>query len=72
MSICDLKLGEKAYIDSISGDNKLKKRLMSLGCTEGAEVCLKNCAPFGDPLVVNLRGCDFCIRKKDAKNIFVK
>jgi len=67
-----LKLGDIAYIHSISGDNKLKKRLMSLGCTEGAEICLKNCAPFGDPLVVTMRGCDFCIRKKDAKNISIK
>jgi ferrous iron transport protein A len=72
VSITDLKLGEKAYIHSINGDNKLMKRLMALGCTEGTEVCLKNCAPFGDPLVINLRGCDFCIRKKDAKNISIK
>lgn len=69
MSICDLKLGEKAYIQSIKGNEKLAKRLMALGCIEGTEVCLKNKAPLGDPLVINLRGCDFCIRKKDAKNI---
>lgn len=71
MSICDLKLGEKAYIHSIKGNEKLAKRLMALGCIEGTEVCLKNKAPFGDPLVINLRGCDFCIRKNDAKNISI-
>lgn len=72
MSICDLKLGEKARVNSITGNAKLKKRLMSLGCTEGAEIRLKNRAPLGDPLVINFRGCDFCIRKKDAENIFVE
>ena len=72
MSICDLELGEKAYIHSIAGNEKLMKRLMALGCIEGTEICLKNSAPFGDPLIINLRGCDFCIRKKDAKNISIK
>lgn len=69
MSICDLKLGQKAFIKSINGDEKLAKRLLALGCIEGTEVMLKNLAPFGDPLVINLRGFDLAIRKKDAKNI---
>ena len=71
MSICDLKLGEKALIATISGDEKLAKRLLALGCIEGTEVSLKASAPFGDPIIINLRGFNLAIRKKDAKNIFV-
>lgn len=72
MSICDLKLGETALIESICGNEKLIKRLLALGCIEGTEVALKASAPFGDPIVISLRGFNLAIRKKDAKNIFIK
>lgn len=71
MSLCDLKLGEKGKINSIKGDLKLAKRLSALGLVEGTEVELKRVAPLGDPLVINIRGFDLAIRKKDAKNIFL-
>lgn len=72
MSICDLKPGEKALIDYVCGDEKLAKRLLALGCIEGTEVAYKASAPFGDPIIINFRGFNLAIRKKDAKNIFVK
>ncbi|MBD7914059.1 ferrous iron transport protein A [Clostridium sp. Sa3CUN1] len=71
MSLCDLNLGEKAIIKEISGDEKLAKRLLALGCIEGTEIELKRVAPLGDPIIINLRGFDLAIRKKDAKNIFL-
>ena len=71
MSICDLKLGEKAIINKINGNNKLSKRLSALGLIEGTEIELKRVAPLGDPIVINLRGFDLAIRKKDAKNILL-
>ena len=69
MCICDLKLGEKATIHAISGNDKLSKRLSALGLIQGTEIELKRVAPLGDPLIVNLRG--LAIRKKDAKNILL-
>ncbi len=69
MSVCDLKPGEKAIIKSVDGDDKLVKRLHVLGFIQGTEVELIRIAPLGDPLVVNLRGFDLAIRKKDAKNV---
>ncbi|MDU2659232.1 MAG: FeoA domain-containing protein [Clostridium perfringens] len=54
------------------GHDGLAKRLLALGCIEGTEVKLKRVAPLGDPLIVNLRGFDLAIRKKDAKNIILK
>lgn len=72
MSICDLKLGQKAYIKNITGNEKLAKRLLALGCIEGTEVALKTIAPLGDPIIVNFRGFDLAIRKRDAKNISIE
>ena len=71
MCICDLKLGEKAKIEQINGDSKLAKRLSAVGLIQGTEIELKRVAPLGDPLVVNLRGFDLAIRKKDSKNILL-
>ncbi|WP_238881334.1 ferrous iron transport protein A [Clostridium sp. YIM B02551] len=72
MCICDLKPGQVGLINEIAGNEKLAKRLLALGCVEGTEVTLKRVAPLGDPIVVNLRGTDFALRKKDAENIFIK
>ncbi len=72
MSICSLSPGEKGIISSIKGDSKLTKRLFALGCIEGTEVILKRKAPLGDPLIINFRGFDLAIRKKDAKLILLE
>ena len=71
MCICDLKLGEKAKITKVNGNDKLVKRLLALGCIEGTEIEFKRTAPLGDPVIINLRGFDIAIRKNDAKNIFL-
>ncbi|SFU56835.1 ferrous iron transport protein A [Clostridium sp. DSM 8431] len=71
MSLNDLRIGESAIIKSVAGDQKLTKRLFALGCIEGTPVKLKRVAPLGDPIIINVRGFDLAIRKKDADNIFL-
>ena len=72
MCLCDLKLEEIGTIDSIIGNKALAKRLSALGCIKGTKIKIKTVAPLGDPLIVNLRGFDLAIRKKDAKNILIE
>lgn len=72
MSVIDLKPGEKGCIDTLKTDDKLTKRLYALGCIEGTEICLKGTAPFGDPVLINIRGFNLALRKGDAKNIYIK
>lgn len=71
MCVCDLQPGEKGFITKVCGNEKLVKRLLALGCIEGTQIELKRKAPLGDPLIINLRGFDIAIRKKDAKNILL-
>ncbi|MGL4772339.1 MAG: FeoA family protein [Clostridium sp.] len=71
MSLMDLKLGEKAIVNAVEGNEKLRKRLFALGCIQGTEVQLKRVAPLGDPLIINFRGFDLAIRKNDAQNILL-
>lgn len=72
MNISDLKIGDIAYIEKLNCNEKLSKRLLALGFIEGTKVIMKKVAPLGDPVIINLRGTDFAIRKNDAKNIFIK
>ncbi|HCW74611.1 MAG TPA: ferrous iron transport protein A [Clostridiaceae bacterium] len=72
MCVNDLKLGEKAFVQNVSGDEKLVKRLSALGCTEGCQIEVVNRAPLGDPIVLSLRGSNMAIRRKDAGNILVE
>lgn len=72
MSIYDLKPGQTGYVSNIIGDSKLVKRLLALGAIEGTEIKVKKAAPLGDPIIINFRGFDLAIRKKDAKNIVIK
>lgn len=71
MSVIDLKPGVKGTINYLKGDDKLIKRLLALGFIQGTEIFLKNTAPFGDPVILSLRGFDLALRKKDAKHIHV-
>jgi len=71
MNVTDLKLGVRGKINYLKGDDKLIKRLLALGFIEGTEIFFKNIAPFGDPVILNLRGFDLAIRKKDARHIHV-
>lgn len=68
----ELKPGEKAVIAKISGEAAVKRRLMDMGVTRGAEVLVRKVAPLGDPIEVNIRGYELTFRKTEAENIIVK
>ncbi|MFO1442732.1 ferrous iron transport protein A [Bacillus sp. Bva_UNVM-123] len=68
-----LKKGEKARILDISQtDHLVRRRLLDLGITEGAEVCIKCFMPFGGPVMVESCGQCVGIRRKEAIQIEVE
>ena len=73
MYLSDLKLGEKAKVVSIQNGNKaLRRRFFDMGITKGVEVKIKKIAPLGDPVGIELRGYELCVRKSDMKTIEVE
>ena len=50
-TLADLRLGEKATIDSFT-DGELSVKLLEMGCLPGEQVELKNTAPLGDPIAI--------------------
>lgn len=70
--LSDIKIGQKATVLKVNGNGALKRRIMDMGVTKGAEVFITKTAPLGDPLEINVRGYQLTIRKDDAKTILVK
>jgi len=69
----ELKTGEKGVIIKVLGEKgAVKKRLMDMGMTSGAEVLVRKVAPLGDPIEVNIRGYELTLRKAEAQNIIIE
>ena len=73
MKLSELKKGEKGQVIGVNCfSDALKRRMLDMGVTEGVVVCVKKIAPFGDPVDIELRGYELCLRKSDLSNIEVK
>lgn len=66
------KIGETFKVKKLHGQGAVKRRIMDMGITKGAEVYIRKVAPLGDPLEVTLRGYEFSIRKADAEMIEIE
>ncbi len=68
--LSDLVKGQSAKVTGLHGDNlALRRRLLDMGITTGVVVTVKKIAPMGDPVDIELRGYELCIRKFDMQNI---
>ncbi len=70
MTLDKLKVGYDAVIRSVSGDSvPLRKHILDMGLTPGAEVTMVKIAPMGDPLELRVRGYELTLRRADAAKI---
>jgi len=73
MRLSELKVGQSAEIVSINvEDRKIRRHLLDMGLTKGTKVKIKKIAPMGDPIDIELRDYQLCIRKADLKQIEVE
>ena len=68
----DIKVGESAVVVKLHGEGAVKKRIMDMGITKGADVKVRKVAPLGDSMEVTVRGFELSVRKADAEMIEVK
>ena len=68
----DVKVGENAAVVKLRGEGAVKRRIMDMGITRGAEVHVRKVAPLGDPMELNVRGYELSVRKADAEMIEVE
>ena len=71
-SLKDAKIGETVKVTKLGGDGAVKRRIMDMGITKGAEIFIRKVAPLGDPIEVKGRGYELSLRKADAQYIEVE
>ncbi|MHA0856617.1 FeoA family protein [Paenibacillus sp. CMAA1364] len=64
--------GDRVLIVKVGGEGAVRRRLMDMGVTRGAEIIVRKVAPMGDPIEVNIRGYELTFRKSEADNIFIE
>ena len=73
MKLDELKVGQKAKVIKLDVENKeIRRHLLDMGITRGARVKIKKIAPMGDPIDIELRDYQLCIRKADLNKIEVE
>lgn len=72
MTLREAKVGAHYRVLRIGGKGPLKRRIMDMGITKGAELFVRKVAPLGDPVQINLRNYELSIRKEDADLIEVE
>lgn len=67
-----LKHGEKGYVVSLGGQGALRRHIIDMGITPGAEIIMVKTAPMGDPIELTVRGYELSIRKSEAQTITIE
>ncbi len=71
--LSDLVIGQKAKVLALHNNNKaLRRRLLDMGITKNVIITIKKIAPLGDPVDIELRGYELCLRLDDMKQIDVE
>lgn len=71
--LSNLKIGQRARVLGLHLDKpEVRRHLLDMGITKGTEILIKKIAPMGDPVDIELRGYELCIRREEMKNIDVE
>jgi len=66
MTPLDARQNELYRIERLDGPDEECRRLLDLGITPGEEMAVVQAVPFGDPLVVVVRGMRIALRRREA------
>ena len=67
-----VECGQKVKVLKVDGSGAVKRRIMDMGITKGAEIYVRRVAPLGDPMEITVRGYELSLRKADAEMILVQ
>ncbi|MDX9691179.1 MAG: FeoA family protein [Acholeplasmataceae bacterium] len=71
--LANLSKGQKCKVIHLATTDKaLRRRMLDMGITEGVHIKIKKVAPLGDPVDLELRGYQLCLRKRDLSMIDVE
>ena len=70
-TLLSVPVGSGASVVALNVDGAMRRRLLDLGLTPGANVCCLYSAPFGSPRAYLIRGAVVALRNEDASHIDV-
>jgi Fe2+ transport system protein FeoA len=68
----DLRPNESGIITEIRLTGLMKRRLIDLGVTTGAQITMLRPAPLGDPVEFYILGYNLSLRRSEARNILIE
>ena len=71
-SLNNVKQGQECIISRISGEPKLRRRLLEMGINRGAKIYIEKYAPLKDPLELVVKGSHISLRVEEASHINVE
>ena len=72
-NLSELDIGQKARVLKLKEENRaIRRHLLDMGVTRGVEITIKKIAPMGDPIDIQLRDYELCLRKADLSKIEVE
>ena len=61
----------RCQIRDLTGEAAVVLRLLEIGFMRGQEVFVQGRAPFGEPILIEIRGATIALRKREAQCILV-
>jgi len=71
-ALSELKPGRAARIIRVAARGSVRRRMVEMGITPGAEIKMMGVAPMGDPIEILIKGYRLSLRKDEAAEIFVE
>lgn len=71
VTLADQPNQTRCQIRELTGEAAVVLRLLEIGFIRGQEVLVRGRAPFGEPILVEIRGATIALRKREAQCILV-
>ena len=71
MRLADLPPGARAVVTRVDPDLPIGRRLLDLGFVPDTPIRVLRKAPLGDPVSYELRGMCLCLRRGEARHVWV-
>jgi Fe2+ transport system protein FeoA len=72
VTLAEAARGREVVIEAVGGDRAFRRRLMEMGLLPGVRVTVRNVAPLGDPIEIEVRHGRLSIRRLEAARIEVR
>ncbi|MFP4194251.1 MAG: FeoA family protein [Desulfosalsimonas sp.] len=72
MRLSEMREGQSGRIVSVNGEMRLRRRILEMGLTRGAEFYIEKYAPLRDPMELTIKGVHLSLRVSEAAVITVE